>query len=107
MICVYPPCAKKLKGQKILYCDQQCHNKFIAWEKALQTSSTVKTGKPCKWCTGAEEGFCCNRHESQYINLRKAIDSELARRKPEPTDSQLKGYKKIAGILINSETLNR
>lgn len=55
----------------------------------------------------SKKGFCSNKHENKYNNFRKGIDSELARSKPEPTEEQLEGYRKIGCVLIGSNKLNR
>jgi len=107
MICKDELCETELKGRQTQFCSRTCQNRYAARHTFLVRRSTTVTGKTCKWCMGSEKGFCCDKHKNQYINLRKAIDSELARSKPEPTEAQLKGYKKLEWVLLNSETLNR
>lgn len=100
-ICLLPICTKELTGKQKKFCSKKCTNIHNSRNEMATRSSTI-TGDTCKWCMDSEEGFCCEKHKQMYENLRKAIDSELARRKPKPTEAQLKFYKKLQGILTNT-----
>ncbi len=100
MKCKHKFCSKILVGKQKKFCSRKCQNIFNNGN-TLKTRSTTVIGNTCKWCMGSEEGFCCEKHKGLYENFKKAIDSELSKRKPKPTKEQLKGYAKIESIIVN------
>jgi len=101
MKCESKLCSKVLVGRQRKFCSRKCQN-IVNSRSHVNTRSATITGNTCKWCMDSEEGFCCDKHKGLYENFRKAVDSELARVKPKPTEEQMKGYKKIEWALINS-----
>ena len=61
-----------------------------------------KTGDKCRWCIDSRHRkFCCDKHETQYNQIRNAIASELSRKpKQKYTPSQEKAWRDLKDILI-------
>ena len=92
-------------GKQTKFCSVKCarSSHFKTSDRlALEFKKEKKKGNKCKYCKDSDHiVFCCNSHRMIYREIRKNIEIEMARRKPKPSEKQLKNYSKIEYALMN------
>ncbi len=104
-ICANEMCLTQLTGNQTRFCGRECRNSYHNPGRygKLNPRGAKKKGSKCKYCKDSNHTvFCSEEHKMFYRQFRNGIKSELARRKPKPTEKQLRAYKKLQGILANT-----